>query len=163
MTCAKSIAAGMPLSAVVGKAEIMDGPDSGQLGGTFSGNPVACAAANATLDYYQSHDLGHRAHQINEYVLARLHKLQDKLPGIGDVRALGAMIGVEFVVDRNTKEPDPESVKLITQACFKRGLIVLSAGIFGNVIRMLMPLVITDSQLAQAMDIFEESCSVVLS
>lgn len=162
MTCAKSIAAGMPLSAVVGKAEIMDGTDPGQLGGTYSGNPLACAAANATLDYYQSQDLGAKARQINRYVLGRLGRMQGKHPAIGDVRALGAMIGVEFVKDRASKKPDPDSVDQITKECFKRGLIILSAGVFGNVIRMLMPLVITEGQLAQAMNIFEDSCSVVL-
>jgi 4-aminobutyrate aminotransferase / (S)-3-amino-2-methylpropionate transaminase / 5-aminovalerate transaminase len=162
MCCAKSIAAGMPLSAVVGKAEIMDGTDPGQLGGTFSGNPVACAAGCATLDYFQAQDLGAKAERINRTVLARLDKLQGKHAGIGDVRALGAMIGVEFVKDRASKKPDPEAVNRIVKECFKRGLIVLSAGVYGNVIRMLMPLVITDDQLTQAMDIFEDACAVVL-
>jgi len=163
MTCAKSIAAGMPLSAVVGKAEIMDGPEPGQLGGTYSGNPVACAAGIATLDYYQSHALSERAQTINAFVIDKLAALQKKHTAIGDVRALGAMIGIEFVKDAQTKEPNTEAVNQITKECFKRGLIILSAGTFGNVIRMLMPLVITDAQLAQAMDIFEESCSAVLA
>ncbi|HWQ10866.1 MAG TPA: 4-aminobutyrate--2-oxoglutarate transaminase [Holophaga sp.] len=163
MSCAKSIAAGMPLGAVVGKAEIMDGPDSGQLGGTYSGNPVACAAANAALDYYRTQDLGARARWIHDVVMRKLHDMQERYPAIGDVRGLGAMIGIEFVKDRSTKEPDRASVDRITAECFKRGLIVLSAGTFGNVIRMLMPLVITPEQLDQALAIFDASCAVVLT
>lgn len=162
MCCAKSIAAGMPLSAVVGRAEVMDGPERGQLGGTFSGNPLACAAGIATLDFYQTQDLGNRAMAISEYVLGRLRAMQEKHPGIGDIRALGAMIGIEFVQDPVGKAPDSESVKRITRECFNHGLIVLGAGIFDNVIRLLMPLVITDAQLAQAMDILEASCASVL-
>jgi 4-aminobutyrate aminotransferase/(S)-3-amino-2-methylpropionate transaminase len=163
MSCAKSIAAGLPLSAVVGRAEVMDAPDPGQLGGTFSGNPVACAAGVAALDYYQAQDLGAQARRINHVVLGRLGALQEKLPRIGDVRALGAMIGVEFVKDPRTKEPDPEAVKRIIKECFDRGLIVLAAGLFDNVIRLLMPLVITDEQLEQAMTIFEESITKTLA
>jgi acyl-CoA reductase-like NAD-dependent aldehyde dehydrogenase len=136
MCCAKSIAAGLPLGAVVGKAEIMDAPGPGQLGGTFSGNPVACAAGVATLDFYVSQDLGARARHINRYVLERLGRLQTRHPGVGDVRALGAMIGVEFVKDPVSREPDPESVKRIARECFSRGLIVLTAGILGTVPRM---------------------------
>ena len=160
--CAKSIAAGLPLGAVVGRAELMDGPERGQLGGTFSGNPVACAAAVATLDYFKDQDLGARAEAIGRTAVDRLLKLQQRLPRIGDVRALGAMIGVEFVKDPGTREPDPESVKRITRACFDRGLIVLAAGIHDNVIRLLMPLAVTDAQLAQGLDIFSECCTLVL-
>jgi len=162
IACAKSIAAGLPLSAVVGRAEVMDAPAPGQLGGTFSGNPVACAAGVAALDFYRAQDFAARAMRIGQYVMGRLEALQARLPGIGDLRALGAMIGVEFVKDPRTKEPDPDSVKRITRECFDRGLIVLAAGTFDNVIRLLMPLVITDAQMAQAMDIFEASCVKVL-
>ena len=162
MTCAKSIAAGMPLSAVVGKADVMDGPDRGQIGGTFCGNPLACAAALATLDFYQDQDLGARAQRINQYVCGRLQTLRERHPRIGDVRALGAMFGVEFVKDPASREPDPAAVKAICRECFNHGLIVIPAGIFDNVIRLLMPLVITDDQLAQAMDIFESACAKVL-
>ena len=162
IACAKSIAAGLPLSAVVGKAEIMDAPAPGELGGTYSGNPVACAAGVAALDFYAAQDLGARAMDINRVVMGRLEALQARLPGIGNMRALGAMIGVEFVKDPRSKEPDPDSVKRITRECFDRGLIVLAAGLFDNVIRLLMPLVITEAQLAQAMDIFEGACTKVL-
>jgi 4-aminobutyrate aminotransferase/(S)-3-amino-2-methylpropionate transaminase len=159
---AKSVAAGLPLSGVVGKAEVMDGPNPGNLGGTFSGNPVACAAGVAALDFYQAQDLGGRARRINAYVMGRLLGMQQRMPKIGDVRGLGAMIGVEFVKDPATKEPFPEAVKQITKACFKKGIIILEAGIFDNVIRFLMPLVITDAQMAQAMDIFEAACAEAL-
>jgi len=162
ITCAKSMAAGMPVSAVIGRGEIMDAPDPGQLGGTYCGNPVACAAGIATLDYLKKANLNERANQINKYTLGRLGMMQDKYPAIGDVRALGAMIALEFVKDRETKEPDKDAVGKIVKECFKRGLIIISAGVLGNVIRMLMPLVITDEQLAQALDILEESCQAVL-
>ncbi|ATW27255.1 4-aminobutyrate--2-oxoglutarate transaminase [Candidatus Formimonas warabiya] len=162
ITCAKSMAAGMPVSAVVGKAEIMDAPDPGQLGGTYCGNPVACAAGIATLDYLKAANLNDRASAISKYTLGRLGAMQEKYPEIGDVRALGAMIALEFVKDRGTKEPDKDAVGKIVKECFKRGLIIISAGVLGNVIRMLMPLVITDEQLTQALDILEESCAVVL-
>jgi 4-aminobutyrate aminotransferase/(S)-3-amino-2-methylpropionate transaminase len=162
MCCAKSIAAGMPLGAVVGRADIMDGPGRGQLGGTFSGNPVACAAGVATLDFYVSQDLGARAQAIGTYVLGRLRAMQARHPGLGDIRALGAMIGLEFVKDPVSKEPDPESVKGIARECFQHGLIILPAGIFDNVIRLLMPLVVTDAQLAQGMDILESACAKIL-
>jgi 4-aminobutyrate aminotransferase/(S)-3-amino-2-methylpropionate transaminase len=124
---------------------------------------VACAAGVATLDFYVSQDLGAKAVRINAYVMGRLEAMQARHPGIGDVRALGAMIGIEFVKDPITKEPDSDSVKKITRECFNRGLIVLAAGIHDNVIRLLMPLVITDAQLAQGMDIFEACCAKVLA
>lgn len=162
ITCAKSMAAGMPVSAVIGKADIMDAPDPGQLGGTYCGNPVACAAGIATLNYLKAVNINERAEQINQYTLNRLQAMQDRFPAIGDVRALGAMIALEFVKDRETKEPDKDAVGKIVKECFKRGLIIISAGVLGNVIRMLMPLVITDEQLTQALDILEESCQVVL-
>jgi len=162
MTVAKSIASGLPISAVVGKADIMDAPDPGQLGGTYCGNPLACVAGVATLDYYQKAKLEDRAVKINAYTMGRLQNMQEKFVEMGDIRGLGAMIAVEFVKDRVTKEPDKDAVNQIVKECFKRGLIIISAGVLGNVIRMLMPLVITDEQLAQALDILEESCTVVL-
>jgi 4-aminobutyrate aminotransferase/(S)-3-amino-2-methylpropionate transaminase len=163
IACAKSIGAGLPLSAVVGKKEVMDAPAPGALGGTFSGNPVACAGGVAALDFYEQQDLGGRARRINTYVMGRLRAMQGRLPKIGDVRGLGAMIGVEFVKDPATKEPYPEAVHAITQECYKRGLIILEAGIFDNVIRLLMPLVITEEQMTQAMDIFESVCVKTLA
>jgi 4-aminobutyrate aminotransferase/(S)-3-amino-2-methylpropionate transaminase len=109
-----------------------------------------------------SQDLGARAQAIGTYVLGRLRAMQARHPGLGDIRALGAMIGLEFVKDPVSKEPDPESVKGIARECFQHGLIILPAGIFDNVIRLLMPLVVTDAQLAQGMDILESACAKIL-
>lgn len=162
ITMAKSIAAGMPLSAVVGKAEIMDAPGPGYVGGTYSGNPLSCAAALATIDLLQGQDLSERANNIGKKTVGRLKELQEKHPQIGDIRSLGAMVGVEIVKDPVTKEPAPEEKGRIIDECFQRGLIIIGAGVFSNVIRMLMPLVITDEQLDQALAILEESCEVVL-
>jgi len=163
LTCAKSIASGLPVSGVVGKAEIMDAPDPGAIGGTFAGNPVACAAGVATIAYYQQNQLWERAMAINAYVLPRLEELQEKYPErIGDIRALGAMIAMEFVKSKQGKEPDKEAVGRICGEALKNGLILIDCGIEGNVIRMLMPLVITDEQLAYAIDILEKACATVL-
>jgi 4-aminobutyrate aminotransferase/(S)-3-amino-2-methylpropionate transaminase len=148
---AKSIASGIPLSAVVGKAEIMDGPEPAHIGGTYGGNPVACAAGLATIEYIENQKLTERAATIGQIAVDRLKEMQEEYPQIGDIRSLGAMIGIEFVEDRATKEPAKQDAGSIIKECFNRGLLVLGAGIFGNVIRMLMPLVTTDEQLNQAM------------
>lgn len=161
MTMAKSIAAGMPLSAVVGKSEIMDAPGPGMLGGTYAGNPIACAAGIATVDYILQENLPSRAEKIGRTVVNRLKTMQEKYPLIGDVRNLGAMVGIELVKDRVTKEPAKEETALITQECLKQGLVIISAGVFGNVIRMLMPLVITDEQLERALAILEAAFAKV--
>ena len=157
MTMAKSIAAGMPLSAVVGKAEIMDAPGPGMLGGTFAGNPLACAAGLATIDYIEKEKLPERAGKIGAKVVDRLRAMQEKYALIGDIRSLGAMIGIELVKDRATKEPANEETNQIIKECLSQGLIIISAGVFGNVIRMLMPLVITDDQLEQALSILDNA------
>jgi 4-aminobutyrate aminotransferase/(S)-3-amino-2-methylpropionate transaminase len=155
MTMAKSIAAGMPLSAVVGKAEIMDAPGPGMLGGTFAGNPLACAAGIATIDYMKQENLPARAEKIGATVMVRLKDMQEKYSLIGDIRSLGAMIGIELVKDRETKEPAKEETAQISQECMNQGLMIISAGVYGNVIRMLMPLVITDDQLERALNILD--------
>ncbi|WP_027717082.1 4-aminobutyrate--2-oxoglutarate transaminase [Desulfovirgula thermocuniculi] len=156
MTLAKSIASGMPLSAVVGRAEVMDAPDPGHIGGTFGGNPVSCAAALATIEYIQEQRLAERAARIGEVALKRLRAMQEKYRLIGDVRGLGAMVAMELVKDRKTKEPAKDETKLIIEECYRRGLLVISAGIFSNVIRLLVPLVITDEQLDAGLGILEE-------
>ncbi|GAB6174088.1 4-aminobutyrate--2-oxoglutarate transaminase [Paradesulfitobacterium aromaticivorans] len=161
MTMAKSIAAGLPLSAVVGKAEIMDAPGPGQLGGTFAGNPLSCAAALATIDYIKQEQLPHKAEKIGNVVMDRLKDMQEKYSLIGDIRGLGAMIGIELVKDRQTKEPAKEETGRIVQECLEQGLIIISAGVFGNVVRMLMPLVITDEQLEQALNILDNAFAKV--
>lgn len=162
MSMAKSIASGMPVSAVVGKSELMDSTGSGQLGGTFGGNPIACAAGAASIDLYRSRNLCGRAVEIGNYMRARLETMRKQHPQIGDVRGLGAMMAVELVKDPVTKEAYKDAVDLFVKECLKRGLILISAGIRGNAVRLLPPLVTTDEQLAQAMDIMEAAFDQVL-
>ena len=162
MTLAKGIASGLPLSAVVGKAELMDAPTPGRIGGTFGGNPVACAAALATLELMAKEDLPAKAAKVGATISARMRQLQQRHPQIGDVRELGAMVAIELVKDPKTKAPAKDEVGRIIQACFKRGVLTMGAGIFGNVIRFLPPLVITDAQLYAALDAFAEACAEVL-
>ncbi len=159
ITLAKSMASGMPISAVVGKQEIMDAPGPGRIGGTYGGNPLACAAALATVDYMENNNLVVQSLQIGEYIMKRLNKMKKKYDFIGDVRGLGAMVAVEFV-DRD-KRPNKPIVSQIIQGCLKRGLVIIAAGVFGNVIRFLPPLVITDEQIKVAMDIFEKALNDV--
>jgi len=161
MTVAKSIAAGLPVSAVVGQAEIMDAPAPGQLGSTYGGNPVACAAALAAIDQIEKDSLAERAEVIGRKITATMEELQQQFPQLGDIRSLGAMVAVEFVQTPETKEPDKDAVTAIIRGCFKRGLLVISSGLFGNVIRFLPPLVMTDAQLEQAMSIFSEAVAEV--
>lgn len=162
MSMAKSIASGMPLSAVVGRKEIMDSVMSGGIGGTYGGNPVACEAALATIKYMEDEKLAEKSEALGKIIMERMKNLQKEFPKIGDVRGLGCMIGLEFVKDPETKEPDKDSVKAIIGECLKQGLVLINAGIFGNVIRFLPPVVITDEQLEQAMTIFESSVRKVL-
>lgn len=162
MTLAKGIASGMPLSAVVGKAEIMDAPTPGRIGGTYGGNPVACAAALATIDLMEKEDLSAKAAKVGETIVNRLQELQQKYPQIGDIRALGAMVALELVKDPETKEPFKDAVPVIIEECFKRGLLAMGAGIFGNVVRFLPPVIISDEQLNKGLDIFAEALEVAL-
>jgi len=162
MTMAKGIASGMPLSAVVGKAEIMDAPGPGQIGGTYGGNPVACAAALATIDMMEKEDLSGKAAHVGNQIVERLQQLQKKHPQLGDIRALGSMVAVELVKDAQTKEPFKNAVPVIIEECFKRGLLTMGAGLYGNVIRFLPPVVITDEQLHKGMDILSEALEIAL-
>ena len=152
---AKSLAAGMPLAAVTGRAEIMDSPVQGSLGGTFGGNPVSCAAALASIDLMEKQKLPERAEAISTTIRDRFEAMRKECPQIGSVRGVGAMRAIEFVRDRTTKEPAGELASTIMRMCYERGLIVLSAGTYGNVIRTLMPLVITDEQLKEGLDVLE--------
>jgi 4-aminobutyrate aminotransferase / (S)-3-amino-2-methylpropionate transaminase / 5-aminovalerate transaminase len=155
---AKSMAAGMPLSGVVGRADIMDAPPAGMLGGTYSGNPVACAAALAVLDLYEKEDYAARSREIGKTVTERFLKLQERFPEhIGDVRGLGGMVAMEFVKDRTTKEPDSHLASDVMTAAHHRGLVLIKAGMYDNVLRVLVPLCITDEQLQQGLDIFEDA------
>lgn len=161
MTLAKSVAGGLPLAAVVGDAEIMDAPTKGRIGGTFGGNPVSCAAGLAAIDFMERSSLSERANRIGAFMTKKLEGLKERHQAIGDVRSLGGMVAAELVKDRKTKEPAPAETAAILQECFKRGLIALGAGIFGNVVRFLPPLVMTDEQVEAAMSIFEESVAAV--
>jgi 4-aminobutyrate aminotransferase/(S)-3-amino-2-methylpropionate transaminase len=157
MTIAKSIAGGLPLSAVIGKAPIMDAPADSAIGGTYVGNPVAQAAALAVLDVFEDEGLLDRAQQIGETMRARMVQWQERFPNIGDVRGLGAMLAIELVKDRDTKEPHPELATAIVEGAAERGLLLLKSGIYSNCIRVLSPLVLTDAELDEALEVWEEA------
>ena len=157
ITMAKSLAAGMPLSAVTGRADIMEKPHVGGLGGTYGGNPVACRAALAVLEILLEDGLLQKAEELGKKVLVKMQELQKNHEIIGDVRGVGPMLAMELVRDRHTKEPATEEAKKLVRFCFEKGLIILSCGTFGNVIRTLMPLVITDEQLERGFSILDES------
>jgi 4-aminobutyrate aminotransferase/(S)-3-amino-2-methylpropionate transaminase len=163
ITLAKSFAGGMPLSAVIGNAEIMNQPHVGGLGGTYGGNPICCRAALAVLQILMEDGLLYRAQQLGDKLMARFASLQKQYEIIGEVRGKGPMIGLELVRDRETKEPAPEEAKKLVQRCFEKGLILLACGNFGNVIRTLMPFVITDEQLDKGLAILEESLNELSS
>ncbi|MDX6356060.1 MAG: 4-aminobutyrate aminotransferase / (S)-3-amino-2-methylpropionate transaminase / 5-aminovalerate [Streptomyces sp.] len=156
ITTAKGIAGGLPLAAVTGRAEIMDAAHVGGLGGTYGGNPVACAAALGAIETMRELDLAARARRIGEIMLPRLRALQEKFPAIGEVRGRGAMIAVELV-EPGTKEPDPALTSAVAKACHAAGLVVLTCGTYGNVLRFLPPLVIGEDLLNEGLDIVEEA------
>jgi len=162
MTSAKSIAGGMPLSAITARKEIMESVKGGTIGGTFCGNAVSCAAALKVIDIMQRDQLDVRACEIGKTVTDRYNQWREKFEVIGDVRGLGAMIGLEFVKDVKTKEPYPEFVSAVVGEAVQNGLMIESAGIYGNVIRFLAPLVITDEQLEAGLDIFEKAIATCL-
>ncbi|MGE5674784.1 MAG: 4-aminobutyrate--2-oxoglutarate transaminase [Mycobacterium leprae] len=160
----KSLAAGLPLSGVVGRKEIMDAPGDSTIGGTYVGNPIACAAANAVLDVMEEEHLVSRANELGTIYRQRFGALQAKLaalPGsklqIGEVRGLGAMIGVEFVRDTATREPAAAEVNQLMQKAISRGVIVVKCGIYGNTLRMVAPLMISVEQVDEALTIIEEA------
>jgi 4-aminobutyrate aminotransferase/(S)-3-amino-2-methylpropionate transaminase len=163
ITVAKSIAAGLPLSGVLGKAEILDAAHEGAIGGTFVGNPVAQAAALAVLDVIDEEGLCDRATAIGATMRARMLGWQERFPAIGDVRGLGAMLAIELVADRATKQPAPELTQAVLDAALQRGLLLLKAGVQGNAIRVLAPLVITDAELDEALAAWEDALESVLS
>ena len=152
MTIAKSLAAGTPLSAVTGKAEIMDAPAPGGLGGTYAGNPLAIAAAHAVIDVMHDERLPERGQALGDHLKARLVAMQAQVPQIHDVRGLGAMVAVEFVRP-DTGEPDADFTRRVQAQALQRGLILLSCGVNGNVLRFLFPLTIGDSLFEEALDI----------
>jgi 4-aminobutyrate aminotransferase/(S)-3-amino-2-methylpropionate transaminase len=163
MTIAKSIAAGLPLSGVIGKAEIMDAPGDSAIGGTYVGNPVAQAAALAVLDVFEDESLVERAAQIGETIRGRMQAWQQRWDAIGDVRGLGAMLAIELVHDRATKDPAPELASAVIDAASERGLLLLKSGIYSNCIRVLVPLVVSESELEEALGAWEDALGSVLT
>jgi 4-aminobutyrate aminotransferase/(S)-3-amino-2-methylpropionate transaminase len=163
VTIAKSIAAGLPLSATIGNAEIMDAPGDSAIGGTYVGNPVAQAAALAVLDVFEEEDLSARAAAIGETIRSRMLAWQERWDAIGDVRGLGAMLAIELVRDRATKEPDADTASAVVEAAAERGLLLLKSGIYSNCIRVLTPLVITDAELDEALGVWEQALDASLA
>jgi 4-aminobutyrate aminotransferase/(S)-3-amino-2-methylpropionate transaminase len=157
MTMAKSLAGGFPLAAVVGKAEIMDAPGPGGLGGTYAGSPIACAAALAVLEAIESEGLCARAEAIGAAMTASLRELQREIPAIGEVRSLGAMVAIELVKNRDPHAPDPDLTKALTKRAAEKGLVLLSCGLYGNVIRFLVPLTASDAIVREGLGIVAES------
>ena len=156
ITVAKSLAAGMPLSAVVGRKEIMETVHPFGLGGTYGGNPVACAAGLAVMEIFEQENLLQQAENLGKTLRKRLDAFQNEYEIIGEVRGLGPMLAMELVKDRHRKEPAADEAKALVKFCYGKGLIILACGNFGNVIRVLMPLVITDEQLDSGLAILEE-------
>jgi 4-aminobutyrate aminotransferase/(S)-3-amino-2-methylpropionate transaminase len=152
---AKSLSSGMPLGAVTGRAEIMDAPGPGQLGGTFGGNPVSCAAALATLKVMDESNLNDRAMEFGRVFERRAQQWKQRFAFIGDVRGLGAMQALELVTDRATRAPAKAETEKVLAYCHARGLLIISAGVYGNVVRLLAPLVATDAQIEEGLSVLE--------
>jgi 4-aminobutyrate aminotransferase/(S)-3-amino-2-methylpropionate transaminase len=163
MTVAKSIAMGLPLSGVIGRAPIMDAPGDSAIGGTYVGNPVAQAAAVAVLDVFEEEGLVERAAAIGETLRSRMLQWQERFPAIGDVRGLGMMLAIELVRDRETKEPAPELASAVTEAAAERGLLLLKSGIYSNCIRVLAPLVLSDAEVDEALGVWEDALHAALA
>ena len=160
MTSAKGIAGGFPLAAVVGKAAIMDAPLPGGLGGTYGGSPIGCAAALAVLEVIEEEGLVERANKIGELFIERLKQLKQQFPQqVGEVRNLGAMIAMELVQDGDAEQPNPDLTKAMVSAAAKKGLILLSCGVRGNVIRFLPALTIPEQLITEGMDIVADCLS----
>jgi 4-aminobutyrate aminotransferase / (S)-3-amino-2-methylpropionate transaminase / 5-aminovalerate transaminase len=162
ITIAKSIAAGLPLSGVLGRAEIMDAPVPGAVGGTYVGNPVAQAAALAVLDVFDDEGVLERAAAVGETIRTRMLGWQERFDEIGDVRGLGAMLAIELVADRETKHPAPDLASAVVTEAASRGLLLLKAGIYSNCIRVLSPLTLSDEELDEALSVWEEALEAAL-
>src|SRR5215213_566251 len=163
VTVAKSIGAGLPLSGVIGNAEIMDAPGDSAIGGTYVGNPVAQAAALAVLDVLEEEGLSDRAAAVGDRIRERMHAWQERWEAIGDVRGLGAMLAIELVHDRGSKSPAPELASKVVEAAAERGLLLLKSGIYSNCIRVLVPLVISDGELDEALGVWEQALDASLA
>jgi 4-aminobutyrate aminotransferase/(S)-3-amino-2-methylpropionate transaminase len=163
MTVAKSIASGVPLSAVIGKAQIMDAPPPGGLGGTYAGSPLGCAAALAVLEVMAGDKLLERSLRIGELLQSRLRALQLRYPVIGEIRGLGAMVAMELVRNKDPAQPETELTRALVQAAARHGLVILSCGIYGNVIRFLAPLTISDALLNEGLEKLEAALAEVIA
>jgi len=161
ITVAKSVAGGVPLSAVIGKADIMDAPGPGGLGGTFAGSPLGCAAGLAVLEVMREEQLLQRAQEIGRFMSSRLKGLQVRFPCVGEVRHLGAMVALELVRNGRADAPDAELTKSLVQAAGRAGLVILSCGVYSNVIRFLAPLTISDALLKEGCNLFEQALEEV--
>jgi 4-aminobutyrate aminotransferase / (S)-3-amino-2-methylpropionate transaminase / 5-aminovalerate transaminase len=157
ITMAKSLAGGFPLSAVTGRTELMDSAQVGGLGGTYAGNPVSCAAALAAVRYIERENLPARAERIGAEVERRFQCFVERFPFVGDARGLGAMRALELVKDRGTKEPDKERTDRVIRKACENGLLLVGAGTYGNVLRTLMPLVVSDAELTEGLDVLENA------
>jgi 4-aminobutyrate aminotransferase/(S)-3-amino-2-methylpropionate transaminase len=162
LVVAKSIAGGLPLSGVIGRAEIMDAPPDSAIGGTYVGNPIAQAAALAVLDVFEDEALVERAAAIGETIRARMLAWQERWAQIGDVRGLGAMLAIELVQDPETKEPAAELATAVIEEAARNGLLLIKSGTDGNCIRVLTPLVITDGELDEALAVWEDALAEVI-
>lgn len=158
---AKGLGAGMPISAVTGRAEVMDSPVVGGIGGTFGGNPLSCAAALAVFDLFEKGDLLQKARQLGQLLEVRLAQWAAKYPCIGEARGLGPMRAIELVTDKRSKDPNPELAKNILKFCYEHGVLLLNAGTYGNVIRFLPPLVIETEDLNAGLDVVEDALKTV--
>ena len=157
---AKSLGGGLPIAAVTGKVQIMYHTAPGSLGGTFGGNPLSCVAALAAIKAIEDNHLNARAMQLGDRFQKRAHAWQRRFPVIGDVRGIGAMQALELVKPAGLRTPDAETTKQITRYCYEHGVILVTAGTYSNIIRLLMPLVITDEQLDEALDVIESALSL---
>lgn len=162
ITFAKSVAAGLPLSGVVGRAEVMDAPKPGGLGGTYAGNPLACAAGLAVLDIFEEERLLERAKALGRVLWQALEGLKDRFPQVGEVRGLGPMVALELVRDPQTREPAPDLAQATLEEARRRGLILLKAGMYGNVIRVLVPLVATEAEVHEGLARLSAALEVAL-
>lgn len=154
-TYAKSMGSGMPIAAIMGKAHIIDAAGPGTIGGTYIGNPLACVASSATIQYMKDINLNQRGIEVGEIMMSRFSKWKAELPGIGDARGMGAMLALEFVHDNDPRKPNGEACAAVVKECSENGLIIISSGTFKNVVRILSPLVISDELLHKGLDILE--------
>ena len=160
---AKGLGGGFPISAIVGRADVMDAVAPGGLGGTYAGSPIACAAALAVLDIIENERLLERSRRLGEHMQARLRALATRYPAIGDVRGLGLMVAIEFFDDVAHRKPAPEMAKAVVAEAARQGLLLLSCGVYGNVIRIMAPLTIPDSVLDEGLGVLEDTLATVAS